>query len=142
MATIGAIGGGFNLGQLTQKSFDFASATEESRQAFLKGEADTIGRSLRRSLISPSGVGPTLHLDNVEVDASVPEILYVINVVGAARVSDQFDAIEHQMLSMSCPKYLNTALGKNSVRIVLSFMQKSGELERIVISEKSCRKFA
>lgn len=36
MATIGAIGGGFNLGQLTQKSFDFASATEESRQAFLK----------------------------------------------------------------------------------------------------------
>lgn len=141
MATVGAVNGGFKLGQLSTRSFDYASATEQSRQAFLKDEADTIGRSLRRGLISPSGVGPTLHLANVELDTRVPEILYVINVSGPARVSDRFDAIERQMLSTSCPKYSETALGKNRVRVVLAFMQKNRELERIVISQKSCRNF-
>ena len=140
-----AIAGGIQLGQVSSTSapFSYASASPAKRQAFLEKHAAGIERSLKRSLISSSGVGPSFRLKETEIDADRQRITFNIRMSGGRLLENRIGAAKRKAYRDHCPAFMKSQLGQNNIKVVQRFVNGRGEtLVSIILSSANCSGYA
>ena len=137
--------GGLQLGSLGKPPFDYETATEEERAAFLTDEANDIASGVERGLISPSGVGPRFKLSKVAVNTDRRKIdleITISNTGGGRPNATAFHDLSTKMKAEGCPRYVGTRLSANNVAVSYVFRTKEhGQLKKIQLTNGSCRRF-
>ena len=113
-----ATAGGMSLGSMSAKSFDYQTATVEERAAFLEKHAEPMSRGLKRALISPSGIGPSMRLTDTKVNTARKEINFIITVGRGFAANQAFRDAKREMYGKMCPRYKKSVLGREDVRRV------------------------
>jgi hypothetical protein len=135
-----AVGGGMDLGSLGSTPFNYQNASKEDRTAFLQKESGTIGKMLRVALVNPSGVGGSMRLADTKVDPNRREIKFIIKVQGRLQPG-AITNVRQAMLKKVCPRFVESKLGRNDVRMVQSFQNSKGSLGSITISRSACSRY-
>ena len=136
-----AIAGGVQLGQMSSASapFHYSSASLEKRQAFLDKQASAIGKQIRRSLVSPSGIGPKFRLTDTNVDAARQRITFSIRVSGGRFLENRVGAVKRKAYRSYCPQYMQSQLGRNNITVVQRFVDRRDEaLLSVALSQANC----
>ena len=142
---IGGVGvaalGGFQLSKVGPAPFSYDNASAEARRAFLTEEATDMARVVRRSLVSPSGVGPSFDLTGTTVDEYRRRIQFEITVRGSGTPDPTaFHALSKKMKQAECPRYVGTRLSESDVEISYSFVDKNNRrIQKVSISNGYCR---
>ncbi|MEM9108052.1 MAG: hypothetical protein AAGC96_20610, partial [Pseudomonadota bacterium] len=135
--------GGFQLGSVGEPPFNYETASEEDRNAFLQSEADAFGKVVKRGLISPSGVGPSMRLGDTLVNERRKQITYIIQVNGQIASGQQFSKARDQFLQKVCPRFMKTNAAKNEVSLVQEFRNTKNKysMGKITLSTDICSRF-
>lgn len=143
----GFVFGFLKMGGLSGSSFDYDTATNEERKAWMEEHARGMKAGLRMSL--PSGGGPTMpefFLDHINSDPGRREIEMVIRV----RVPSG-GSLRHIPDSVALPRlcktYVGTGLHQNKVRVVAGFYRAengkpAGLIQKIVVSASKCEQYS
>lgn len=147
LALIGAFVFAFlKMGGVSDSSFDYETATDEERKAWMEEHARGMKAGLRMTL--PSGGGPTqpeFFLDHIKNDTGRREIEMVIRVkVPSGRTMRHIpDSVAMPKL---CKNYVGTGLHEQKVRVVAGFYRAengkpAGLLQKIVVSASKCEQY-
>jgi hypothetical protein len=137
-----AIIGGVQLGSSGTPPFEFGTASAEEQTAYLEKEAAIIAKQMKRGLVSPSGVGPSLSLADTKVDAGSKAIEHVIRVSGLRGRQIDFDRLQTAMLERVCPVYVRSALRRNDIRMIQTYETSRGSIGELTISPTTCERHA
>ena len=131
--------GGVSLSQMGEPPFEYATASIEARDAYLKEIGATMEKKLMRAMVSPSGVGPTYRLLSTETHPTRNEIAFIIEVGGSVRKNPNFSGVKQQIFKDRCPDFARSELGSNDIRIVQRFVDgRKKPLGSIALSMSAC----
>lgn len=136
-----AVTGGMQLGSLGEPPFNYETATKEAQLAHLEKLSGPMARQLKRAMISPSGVGPSLRLTKTEFNTYARSIDYTIRISGGRVDDTSVYKFKKAAVEKLCPGYLETAMSTNDIRVVQKFVDKKDrQITKITISNKVCIK--
>lgn len=129
-------------GAMKSPPFEYKTASQEERVAYLESESKQIARGMKQSLISSSGVGPSMRLANTEIDPASRTITFEIKVSGKIAGGQQFRNVKYAMLERICGKFSTSGLSRNDVSLVQRFVDKKKRTQgKITVSNSTCRSY-
>jgi hypothetical protein len=133
---------GYDIGSMSglkAQPFEYVSANREQQEQYLTRLSGPMEKDIKRSLISPSGVGPKIYFKGTRVNPDARSIRFEIMIAGGKVRANAMRSFTRKATVDLCKRYTGTELSENGVMIVQQFVDSNKKsIGRVTVSNKNC----